>query len=438
MSRLKISQKLLLGRFLTRSGDQAWDFAVPLVLLVIFPDQIRIAALYYFLVRLLSVVLIPKMSTLIDHFSRLKTAKLGIVLQLVGVIITTGAIYKLGKINSSEFNLSQVLPFIDFTTLILGGVLSSLGSTFMDIAIANDLVPSTIKVDELAAFNSKLRQVDLFTEVMSPVLAGLLLLLNQPFLFGFFLIALWNIISFFPELSLLSSVFKERPDLLHKKSIMPDLTKKTLLNKLSAGWAAFFKQPIALAAVAYAFLWLSVLSPHGVLLSAFLKDGWHLPEWLIGSFRGAGAFFGLLSTILFPIAVRKLGLLRGTYSFIWFQAIILLIGLILFFIPGYFGQLGFLACILLSRIGLYGFSQGEMQIRQVGINPSVRGEVNGFANALTGVATLFLYGAGALLPSTDDFQILVIGSVVFIVVGAITYSFWLRKNLNFDSNPKIN
>ncbi len=425
MKSLHLKTRILLGRFLTRSGDQAWDFVVPIVLLKLFPDQLRIAALYYFVAKLLNVIFLPRMAALIDRLNRLTTAKFGIFLQLIGVLLGAGAIYSFSALTENKFDWETPAPIITFAILVLGGVLSSVGSSFMDIAIANDLVPSSLKENELSHFNSKLRQLDLFTEVTSPVVAGLLLLLDRPHLLGFFIIVVWNVISFLPELLLIQSILKDRPDLIDKKVTTLSQTKQSIWQKLSAGWHAFLKQPIALVAVAYAFLWLSVLSPHGVLLTGFLKDGWHLPEWAIGAFRGAGAVFGLLATFLFPWAEKRWGLLRSTRNFIYCQTAALIVALVFFFAGGLTGQIGFLIFILLSRTGLYGFSLGETQIRQIGINPEVRGEVNGFASALTGVATLVLYGAGALLPRTSDFKFLIVGSVFFVFVASLLYTKWL-------------
>lgn len=62
MMKLPLYNKMLIGRLLTRSGDQAWDFAVPLVLLQIFPGELRIAALYYLLVRIAMVLFLPRFS----------------------------------------------------------------------------------------------------------------------------------------------------------------------------------------------------------------------------------------------------------------------------------------------------------------------------------------------------------------------------------------
>lgn len=426
---LTLPRKLLLGRLLTRSGDQAWDFSVPLVLLKIFPDQLRIAALYYLIAKLLNVMLLPKIASLIDRMDRQKTARLGIVLQLIGVLIGASSIAALASLNWAETNWISSHAILAFGSSVVGGFLASIGSSFMDIAISSDLVPSSLPPQELVTFNSRLQQIDLFTEVASPVMAGFILLINSPLtLMGFYLVALWNVISFFPELGILQSIFNERPDLVSKKVNTSSESKEILWQQLTSGWRAFFKEPIAPVALAYAFLWLSVLSPHGVLLAGFLKDAWKLPEWAIGSFRGAGAFFGLAATVVFPFVVKKIGLLKSTQRLIQYQSFMLILGLVCFYSSEYlWGQIGFLVFILLSRIGLYGFSLGEMQIRQTRIHPNVRGQVNGFASALTGVATLFLYGAGALLPKTSDFRILVIGSVVFVCLGAFTFSQWLRR-----------
>lgn len=429
MIKLAFSNRLLLGRLLTRSGDQAWDFAVPLILLKILPGELRIAAFYYFLIRLALVIFLPRLTALIDRINRFNAARLGILLQLVGVIVGLLSIYMISMLSSVEPMWGEGTFIFSFVILVIGGILASLGSSFMDIAIANDLVPSSFNENELASFNSRLRQVDLLTEVTAPVVAGLLLVVESPIapLFGFLLIGLWNVFSFVPEYFLLKSIFDERPDLKEKTINVEKIKNSSFVKNITKGWKAFFAEPVALAVIAYAILWLSVLSPHGVLLTAYLNDGWKLPEWEIGLFRGLGAFFGLGATLLFPWVNKKLGLVKSSHAFLGFQAVSVVIALLFFFLDSRVGQIGFLGFILLSRIGLYGFSLGEMQIRQIGINSEVRGEVNGFANALTGIATLGLYGAGALLPSTQDFAKLIVLSVSFVVLALVMCSVWVNK-----------
>lgn len=427
MTDSSLSSRMLLGRLLTRSGDQACDFAVPLVLLQILPGEFRMAALYFLLVRVAMVLFLPRISQIIDQVDRLKAAQFGIFLQLIGVIAGLFCVIAISKFSHPSF---QSLNFtLIFSIMISSGIASQLGSTFMDISIATDLVPSSFEGNQLARFNSRLRQVDLFTEVVSPVVAGALLLMTSSFwpLFGFSVIAIWNILSFFPEYGILKSIFNERPDLNRKLLRVDESAKQSILTRLKRGWSSFFKEPVAPVVLAYAFLWFSVLSPHGVLLTAFLKDGWKLPELTIGVFRGLGAVFGLLATVLFPLVVKKMSVKNTALVFLSFQTTVLVIGYYFFLRGDQIGQFGFLALILFSRIGLYGFSLGEVQLRQTSIAPEVRGEVNGFANALTALATIGLFGAGVALPSTDDFKYLVLSSVAFVVLALAVYWNWNRK-----------
>lgn len=431
--KFSLPTRLLMSRLLTRSGDQAWDFAVPLLLLRIFPGQIRFAALYYLVVRLAVAMALPHFASIIDRTSRKQAVRLGIGLQLIGVVL--GALIvgvsETPQIAAREQSPS---PWLFIALLSFSGILSGLGAAFMDISIANDLVPSTFGPENLPTVNSRLRQVDLLTEIAAPVLAGLMLLLSPvPLpLLGFYLIAVWNVVSFFPEYGLLRSIFNERPDLEKKAAPVPRAATQSIFTKLAQGWSTFFREPVALAVVAYSLLWLSVLSPHGVLLTGYLKDEWQVPEWALGIYRALGALFGLLATMVFPYAIELIGLVRASRIFIYFQAALVLIALGFFLIGGLIGKLGFLGFVLLSRVALYGFSLGEMQIRQQWIRPEARGEVNGFSSSLTGIATLGIYGAGALLPLTADFKYLVFGSAAAVLGAAIVFSIWSRspeKNL---------
>ena len=99
---LNVERKILAGRFLTRSGDQAWDFAVPIVLLKLFPGHLRIAAFFYLLIRLATVILLPRMASIIDTQDRRTTARLGLGIQFLGVLLGVVGIYLLSVTNLGE------------------------------------------------------------------------------------------------------------------------------------------------------------------------------------------------------------------------------------------------------------------------------------------------------------------------------------------------
>lgn len=108
-----------------------------------------------------------------------------------------------------------------------------------------------------------------------------------------------------------------------------------------------------------------------------------------------------------------------------------LLSLLFFRGQGEMAANGFLFFILLSRIGLYGFSLGEMEIRQKLIPVGQRGAANGVAHAMTSLATIGLFVAGAFLPKVEDFSILVYASGFFVFLAFALYFYWFIRFRNF-------
>lgn len=424
---MKVTTKILLSRLLTRSGDQAWDFAVPLVLIATFPANVRVAFIYFFIVRLGAVVFMPYAGRLIDTLPRKKSMQIGIGLQALAVSLTAILIFLLQQMIDKTLAYDSV-SFVLFLFLLLMGFVSVIASGIMDIAVSNDWVPSVLPPVEWPHFNSRLRQLDLITEVASPVLTGLILMLSwgDGHLIGFYLIVAWNVASFIPEYVLLNQIISEKPQ-LNLKKIVPHALKRSFKDKLTSGWSVFVCQPAAPVIAAYTLLWLSVLSPHGVLLTAFLKNGWSLSEPLIGGFRALGAVFGISATFIYPRLRAHFGLVVTSKAFILFQAAMVTSALVVFFWEGTVFRIIFLILILLSRIGLYGFGLGETELRQGAIPEELRGEVNGVASSLTSLATLIIFGLGILLSSPEDFRYLVFISVVAVSMAAIYFFFTADK-----------
>jgi iron-regulated transporter 1 len=421
-----LQNKILVSRLLTRSGDQAWDFAVPVTLITLFPAHISLIALIYFLTKLGSVIFQPWLSSFIDHWMRLKTAACGALLQLSGIATVVLSVFQLtakAVTHDSLWLQPQLWPW--FAATVAGSLLSTLGAGLMDVSVGNDWIPAAVPQHRLAVINTRLQRLDLLTEVLSPVIAGLILSASAAGgpLTGFTTIALWNALSFIPEILLLRNVFLSSPQLQTKTLIPSEGPRGGLISQTLAGWSEFRTQTAALPVIAYTCLWLSALSPHGVLLTSFLKTGWNFTESSLGIFRGLGAVFGLLATLLFPRVRKIFGLVGGSRFFITFQALVLLVSL-----PFFFRETGggwvFLALILASRIGLYGFSLGETEIRQRTIPEGVRGKVNGVAGALTSFATLVLFGLGSLLGTPKTFPVLVVSSVAAVTAGALLFYRW--------------
>ena len=354
----------------------------------------------------------------------MKTAIFGTTLQSLAVITVSVFIFLWAYFSHQLNDTSNFSMNVIFVALLIGTVAANLGSNIMEIAVGNDWIPELIQPNRRTQVNSRMRKIDLFTEVTAPIAAGTLLLFHSSAfpLVGFFLIALWNAISFVPEMYLLRSVLKFSSRLQKKPESAPQI-QISPFKRMRAGWSLFSSQKAAPAMFAYALLWLSALSPHGVILTTFLKNSWQMSELYLGIFRGAGAIFGLFATFIFPYVTKKCGLIKASTAFILFQAGILLAS-IPFFFTQFLNGWAFLLFVLFSRIGLYGFSLGELEIRQKYIPENARGKINGVASALNSSATLFLFGFGALFPTAEGFAILTVLSVASVFLAGIIFWNW--------------
>lgn len=407
---MKDESKILLSRLMTRSGDQAWDFAVLIVLMEIFPNELRIAFFYFFILKLSSVFFMPALGKVIDHQTRRYSLALGTGLQLAGVLAISFLIY---------FQSPWFYPL-----LILGGTLSSLGASVMDIAVANDLVPTVLPMERLPKFNSRIRQTDLLTEIAAPVLAGLILMIKIDAIphTGFFFIACWNVMTFLPEFFLLNSILKANPKFNVKASV-PKGEKINPIKKLAAGWSDFRALPVSASIMAFSLLWITVLSPYSVILTAYFKAGWNLPESEIGVFRGLGALFGLIATLIYPWLRKTKSTVASSQYLIVYQAITVVFCLFFFLEASQASKYLFMLFIMLSRVGLWGFSLGEVEMRQKFIPENIRGKINGVASSMNSFASLLVYSLGILWASPVDFKYLVYLSTGAVVIAAIYFVF---------------
>lgn len=412
--------KILISRFLTRFGDQAWDFAVPITLMHIYPGQIQYIAILYLISKIAQIVLGPWVLSKIDQTSRLSIYKLGIGSQTLALISMWGLILfaSISKSNNQEY--SNVVNGSVFFILALLGAISNLGSSLMDVSVGFDLAVDVLEKKEMPVFNSRLKRIDLFTEVSAPVFVGLIatLLNSNAYLYGFSFVAMLNVLTFIPEYLLLKTIDSVN---FHKEKVATEV--KVSINFVKDFIDALKKlknKPYTYVIISYALLWLSVLSPHGVLLTSYLKDGTHTSELVIGIFRGAGAIFGLIPTFMFANLRSRFGLYKTSNYFLAFQFLTVLVAGISFYLAN--NIYIFLVLILFSRIGLYGASIGEIELRQLMIPANKRGEVNGVANSITSMATVILFLLGSLLSETSQFGILIGISIIAVFAALIVFN----------------
>ena len=209
-----------------------------------------------------------------------------------------------------------------------------------------------------------MHRIDLVCKLLAPAVAGAILQFTGP-LATTIIVASWNIVSFFAELGLIWQVYRWVPALkvkkLRKYSIIesPDMplikSEKvnshiddnadtssphptccsrllTLYVSLKDGWRIYWEQEVALAGLALAVIYLTVLGFCGVTASYFLTQG--LPNAAIGAGQGIGAIFGVSGTIAYPYIRRKMGTAKTGMFGISCQLAMLMLCLVAAVIPG--------------------------------------------------------------------------------------------------------
>ena len=213
--------------------------------------------------------------------------------------------------------------------------------------------------------NANMRRIDLLCKLLAPIVAGVLLTHTHslvPYirydLAGGFaatvIIGLWNVVSFFGELSFMIAVYKMVPALADKKLRgknnegdreevvrFPTRTGKGLkvLKKLASpyrtlitGWHIYWKQETNLIGFSLASLYLTVLGFSGVTATYLLTQG--LSSDYIGLAQGLGGIVGILGTLLYPYLQRKVGSVRTGLFGISSQLVMLLFCVAGVFSPG--------------------------------------------------------------------------------------------------------
>ncbi len=267
---------------------------------------------------------------------------------------------------------------------------------------------------------------------------------------GLVILAVWNLISLIPEYICVGITYKLTPQLSLREEA-PVIIQKNAILILANGWKTYVQQPILLPSIGFVFLFFTILQDGPMMLS-FLKSGGNdtlepnsfvIPDTALAGLKACGAICGVLATISSPLMIKKLGTVKGGLVGIWFQFTTLAIGtalLILYMINHV--NVGcvyvFMASIVLSRFGLYGFDLAEIQIMQDMVPERERGVVNSTEKSLTKVAEVLSSVVGIFLSRPSKFFYFIMLSLGAVFLAAMLYSIWAVKyHRVFKETPPV-
>eukprot|EP00899_Mesostigma_viride_P006552 jgi/Mesvir1/15899/Mv02802-RA.1 len=314
---------------------------------------------------------------------------------------------------------------------------------------------------QLAKLNSVVMRIDLTCLILAPVLAGWVLSYSASPFAAILFMAAWNLVSWLFEWWLLRAVYAAFPPLASRGAAAaeqaplashenaepnggadgdadalsapsglgawrPVRAALEYASSLWSGWQQYARQPALLAALALAFLYLTVLS-FGTLMSGYLR-WWGVTPLVISLARGLGAAMGVLATLIYPIAHGLFRPERAGLHGIMLQWSMLLLCVMSLLVADNRIACGMLmGGVALSRFGLWLFDLACMHVLQESLAEEVRGTVGGVQASLQELMNLLGLSLGMIFHNPEDFWLLVLISFGMVSSGAALYASYCYK-----------
>ena len=523
---------IFLSTILTRLGSRSWEFATPLLLLQWSSSSsqsqsLAAPAAFGLTCALSRSTISPWLGGKVDTWeNRMNVVLLGTSMQAVGCFVSVSAliIWKTFEgASSSEVGSAAFIRLPLLALVIIAGVVETLGSQLSSVAIKKEWVPivfddkndhdteddndgdtttdnrnatnsnATTKsttptaTTTLSFINTTMTNIDLCCAMFGPVLGGWVLQMLDVQR-GFAAIAFLNVLSFIPEVMLLRRVYTSCPNLQQQRrevKVQVQTNKEEDTNNNAETeqannnpWKLWLHHPsgLPLISISLACLYLTALSPNGVVLTAYLAAIGLSPS-SIGLFRAIGSFAGVVGIGLFSM-IRKWGednnhnnnneskaerfasvrsiehLRRISLAFLMLEVISVVVAAVSFYhldhssSSSIFGSKEqeeydnndnyqsttttiswqvklFLASMVVSRAGLYSFDVGALEIEQYIVDERYRNAVGSVEGALCSLAEMGMYVLTLALPNPAQFGWQVGVSATAVTTGGICFCSFL-------------
>ncbi|RPD82275.1 hypothetical protein L226DRAFT_528462 [Lentinus tigrinus ALCF2SS1-7] len=458
----------LLVQHLSNSwGLRTAEFAIYLFLVTLFPDTLLPASIYGFVTTGVAIILSGWAGRLVDEYHNLSVVRTSIVtIKLVDCAqygATLALLYASGHATEQARPWSTPLASGMFTVIVIGGCIHTISGTTISVAVERDWV-TTIAGESsthLTTLNTYMRRIDLFCKLAAPLFVSLLTSAASYRFAAIFLCGVegacmifelfWITVSYrrFPALReaqaardaarqershnniQLSPTDRARSAPLAKVLISKGYAR---LKEAVLDWREFAQYPIFLSSLAISWLYLTVLSFDGTMLS-YLKSHAYSDPFLAGM-RGLNVVAGLAGTLAMPLLEQKLGLVRAGNWSIWSEVVCLLPVLIVLYVgapsdgmraPAWNAALLF-GGMMLSRIGLWAFDLCQLKELQLALATHPRrNSLTALQYSMQNVADMLKYVLTMVLSKPSQFKWAALASFISVCAGASTYLMYVKK-----------
>jgi iron-regulated transporter 1 len=389
---------------------------MPLILTEMYPGSLFPGAFFSFVSYLFIAVLGNQVGYMVDKNERFFVVTVSLIVQncmvaLVGCLL--GILSLMGNASPYETWTSGIL----FSIAVVFGGITTLSQAASDISIEKDWVIILSEEADLSSTNAMMRRINLICDVVCPMAFSGLMTFTS-YLICATVISIWYVVSFFPEMALLSYLFVYEPKLAVPKK--KPKTRDNFVMTLVIGWKLYYQNDIFFASFAYCLLFMIVLNP-GVLFTIWLKAK-NFGALEIGGFRSISALTGVFVTFFTPLLFSKIGVSKTALGAITIQLGCLIVGVAFVTVTDAVWAVYLLiSLICIAKMGLFVFSLAELEIMQKGIVEEERGIVNATERSMQTLAYLTVMLLGVIANDPDNFWYLMIVNVDAYIIAWICF-----------------
>lgn len=364
-----VKRRLYVSHFLSTWNSRVFEFGAVLFLARITPGTLLPSSVYALVRAASAVCFAPMVGQYVDQEDRLKAVRLSVVGQRGAVILSCLGFWALS---------TDLLDFPGFrpcliAMLILLACVEKLCSICSTIAIERDWVVVVAESFQcgLEALNSQMRRIDLVCKLVGPLTIALVY--GYSTTIAIVAVLGMNASSVLIEYFAIARVYHMIPALQARPVVSNDTDNVSFaVPEVPAIWqlgplcvartrsiyktvSSYMRHPVFLPSMALCLLYFTVLSFSGQMVTYLLSVG--LSSAQIGALRALSTAIEISATWLAPIAMNRVGPLRGGLWFINWQWSCLVGAFSFFWVmrtPSV-AALGLVVGVIASRVGLWGF-----------------------------------------------------------------------------------
>ncbi|KAF8415642.1 Ferroporti-1 [Terfezia claveryi] len=387
-----------------------FEFAALLFLATVFPNSLREMSVYALVRACSAILLAPAIGYYIDSGNRLRVLTVSIVGQRVAVAASCMGFLALKLDFLKTFGGSRLLLL---SVLILLACAEKLCSIMNTVSMERDWVVVIAEADmlRLQTLNARMRQIDLSSKLIGPLVISIVD--GTSTILAIWLVLILTLVSFPVEYLAIAKVSLHKHGGFPARPLSPSApvmigsappargfgAYRRLLFEASLG---YIQHSIFMSSLAISILYLTVLNFSGQMVAYLLSIGYTSTQ------------IGLLRTV-------SVGPTRAGLWFINWQMACIAVA------ASFSWAWGFIAGVILSRTGLWGFDLCAQVLVQEEVEPTFRGSFSSVEASLQNFFELCSYALTMVYARPSQFGNPILCTVVSAFVAGGLYARFVRK-----------